>query len=284
MNILSLQRVFEGHLIRFEHPSNVNNCTMTCSVFLPPIAIRESEPLAVPALYWLSGLTCNDQNFAQKAGAFRAAADLNLALVMPDTSPRGYGVADDVDGAYDFGLGAGFYVDATEPAYALNYQMYSYIVSELPRLIKDQFNVNGRQSIFGHSMGGHGALVIAMRNADKYQSVSAFSPICHPSDCPWGQKALRGYLGENDELWQQYDATRLIASTKPSLPIRIDQGGDDEFLESQLKPDALVQAAQQNDIALRFEIHPGYDHSYYFISTFIDKHLAFHAEYLYGEA
>lgn len=283
MKTLSVQRVFEGHLVRFEHPSNVNNCNMACSVFLPPIAIRDKEPLAVPVLYWLSGLTCTDQNFAQKAGAFRAAADLNIAIVMPDTSPRGYGVADDSDGAYDFGLGAGFYVDATEPAYALNYQMYSYVVDELPRLIKDNFNVNDRQSISGHSMGGHGALVIAMRNQAKYSSVSAFSPICHPTDCPWGEKAFSGYLGADLNSWKRYDATSLIADTKPTMPIRIDQGGDDEFLESQLKPDTLVQAAQQNDVGLQYEMHPGYDHSYFFISTFIDKHLAFHAEYLYGE-
>ncbi|WP_100644418.1 S-formylglutathione hydrolase [Alteromonas facilis] len=283
MKVLSKQRVFEGELIRFEHPSNVNHCTMTASVFLPPLAIQTDKPKAVPVVYWLSGLTCTDQNFAQKAGAFRAAADLNIAIVMPDTSPRGYGVADDQDGSYDFGLGAGFYLNATQPTFALNYNMYDYVTKELPKLVESAFNVTQQKSIFGHSMGGHGALVIGMRESDKYKSISAFSPICNPIHCPWGEKAFSGYLGEDKSLWNVYDATELVAKLKPTLPIKIDQGSEDEFLAEQLLPDRLIQAAQDNDVRLEYSLHTGYDHSYYFIATFIDQHLAFHAKHLFAD-
>lgn len=282
MKIIATQRVFEGELVRIEHASNVNNCAMTTSVFLPPLAVNHVSTQPVPVLYWLSGLTCNDQNFAQKAGAFRAAADLNIAIVMPDTSPRGYGVADDPDGNYDFGLGAGFYVNATVPAFALNYQMYDYIVEELPKIIEGNFPVDQRRAISGHSMGGHGALVIGLRNQDKYRSISAFSPICNPIECPWGQKALAGYLGDNGEVWQDYDATELLRSGGATLPIRIDQGSEDEFLSTQLHPEAFLKVAQEKDIKVDYGLHTGYDHSYFFISTFIDKHLAFHAEHLFN--
>ena len=282
MKIIAKQRVFAGELVRIEHASNVNNCTMTTSVFLPPLAVNHVSTQPVPVLYWLSGLTCNDQNFAQKAGAFRAAADLNIAIVMPDTSPRGYGVADDPDGNYDFGLGAGFYVNATVPAFDLNYQMYDYIVEELPKIIEGNFPVDQRRAISGHSMGGHGALVIGLRNQDKYRSISAFSPICNPIECPWGQKAFAGYLGDNGEVWQDYDATELLRSGGATLPIRIDQGSEDEFLSTQLHPEAFLKVAQEKDVKVDYGLHTGYDHSYFFISTFIDKHLAFHAEHLFN--
>lgn len=281
MKILSQQRVFEGQLIRFEHTANSTHCAMTASIFIPPIALREQNPTQVPVLYWLSGLTCTDENFAQKAGAFRAAADLNIAIVMPDTSPRGYGVADDPEGAYDFGLGAGFYVNATQPPFSLNYQMYDYVVDELPRLIESQFPVTDVKSISGHSMGGHGALVIGMRNQQQFRSISAFSPICHPIGCPWGQKALSGYLGNDETDWQLYDATYLVEHCEITIPIRIDQGGDDNFLTEQLMPDVLIKTAQDAEVKLAYELHAGYDHSYFFVSTFIDKHLAFHAEHLF---
>ncbi|MDM7861440.1 S-formylglutathione hydrolase [Alteromonas sp. ASW11-36] len=282
MEIVAKQRVFEGELVRIEHASKTNNCNMTASVFLPPLAVSHVSSHPVPVLYWLSGLTCNDQNFAQKAGAFRAAADLNVAIVMPDTSPRGYGVADDPDGSYDFGLGAGFYVNATSPTYALNYQMYDYVVSELPALIESNFPVNQRRAICGHSMGGHGALVIGLRNQEKYCSISAFSPICNPTECSWGQKAFTGYLGNNQQAWLEYDATALLKRGGSTLPIRIDQGSEDEFLSNQLHPEAFLKVAQDKDVKIDYGLHTGYDHSYYFISTFIDKHLAFHAEHLFN--
>lgn len=280
MKIISKQRVFEGELIRFSHASKVTNCEMTASVFLPPIAVSTTNKQSVPTVYWLSGLTCDDQNFSQKAGAFRAAADLNLAIVMPDTSPRGYGVADDNDGSYDFGLGAGFYVNATEAPYALHYQMATYITEELPKLIESEFQVNALKSISGHSMGGHGALTLGLKNPDKYHSISAFSPICNPINCAWGQKALSGYLGDDKQTWLEHDATHLLTTRDIVLPIKVDQGSADEFIENQLHPEALVKAAQQSGAALEFNMHTGYDHSYYFISTFIDQHLAFHAEHL----
>ena len=280
MKILTKQRVFEGELIRFSHASKMTNCEMTASIFLPPLAVSAADKQQVPTVYWLSGLTCDDQNFAQKAGAFRAAADLNLAIVMPDTSPRGYGVADDADGAYDFGLGAGFYVNATEAPYALHYQMASYVTIELPHIVESQFQVNSRKSISGHSMGGHGALTLGLKNPEKYQSISAFSPICNPVNCSWGQKAFGAYLGQNKEKWHQYDATHLLASRDIVLPIKVDQGSADEFIENQLQPQALVKAAQKSGASLEFNMHTGYDHSYHFVSTFIDQHLAFHAEHL----
>lgn len=283
MKIISSQRVFEGELIRFTHASKVTNCEMTASIFLPPIAVSTTNKQSVSTVYWLSGLTCDDQNFAQKAGAFRAAADLNLAIVMPDTSPRGYGVADDNDGAYDFGLGAGFYVNATEAPYALHYQMASYITGELPQIIESEFHVNALKSISGHSMGGHGALILGLKNPDKYHSISAFSPICNPVNCGWGQKALSGYLGDDRAVWQEHDATYLLSTRDIVLPIKVDQGSTDEFIESQLHPEALVKAAQQSGASLEFNMHTGYDHSYYFISTFIDQHLAFHAKHLVEE-
>ena len=270
-------RCFGGRQLRYQHASSTLSCDMRFSVFLPPQA--EQEP--VPVLYWLSGLTCNDENFVQKAGAQRAAAAHGVAIVAPDTSPRGDSVPDDADAAYDFGLGAGFYVNATEAPWASHYHMYDYCTEELPRLIHQNFPVTAdRQGIFGHSMGGHGALTIALKNPTQYRSVSAFAPICAPMDCPWGHKALGNYLGEDRNLWGEYDATALITSGAPVIPMKVDQGAEDDFLVKQLKPELLQRACQQREYPLDYQLHPGYDHSYFFIESFIDQHIAFHARNL----
>lgn len=274
---LSQNRCFGGWLKRYSHPSETLNCDMRFSIYLPP---QVSSGANVPVLYWLSGLTCNDENFMQKAGAQRVAAELGIALVAPDTSPRGEGVADDPDGEYDLGLGAGFYLNATEEPWSEHYQMYDYITQELPDLIEKTFPVSRKRSISGHSMGGHGALTIALRNSLRYQSVSAFSPICNPMRSPWGKKALGAYLGNDQGAWSQYDASVLIGEQSKQLPVLIDQGSSDEFLEVQLKPEALVQEAKEHDYPLTLRMQEGYDHSYYFIASFIEEHLRFHAKYL----
>lgn len=276
MNQVSEQRCFEGRQVRFSHQSQVLNCEMQFSVFLPP----QAEYQRVPALYWLSGLTCTDENFSAKAGAQRVAAELGMALVIPDTSPRGEGVADDPVGAYDFGLGAGFYVNATEAPYARHYQMYDYIVQELPVLLEAELPLTADRAISGHSMGGHGALVIGLRNSNRYRSISAFSPICHPSDCPWGIKALTGYLGADRTRWQQYDAALLLAAQGSKLPILVDQGLADQFYPLQLRTETLLAAAEQSQAPAEIRLQPGYDHSYYFIASFIEQHLRFHARHL----
>jgi S-formylglutathione hydrolase len=269
--------VFGGKQIRFEHNSNTLNCKMQFSVFLP----AEAETAKVPAVYWLSGLTCNDENFSSKAGAQRVAAELGLALVIPDTSPRGDDVADDENAAYDFGLGAGFYVNATQEPFAKHYQMYDYILNELPQLVEAELPLTDKRAITGHSMGGHGALVIGLRNTERYSSISAFSPICNPINAAWGIKALTGYLGEDKQQWQQYDASVLLTEAKALLPILVDQGTSDNFFPDQLQTETLITAAkqhQQADIEIRYQ--QGYDHSYYFISSFIESHLRFHAKHL----
>ncbi|WP_445429045.1 S-formylglutathione hydrolase [Alishewanella sp. HL-SH05] len=273
---VSEQRCFGGKQLRFKHQSAVLHCEMQFSVFLPP----QAELHKVPALYWLSGLTCTDENFSSKAGAQRVAAELGLALIMPDTSPRGADVADDPDGAYDFGLGAGFYVNATEAPFAAHYQMYDYILQELPALLQAELPLSAAKAISGHSMGGHGALVIGLRNNAEYRSISAFSPICHPMNCTWGQKALRGYLGADETKWQQYDAAYLLAKQGSQLPILVDQGLSDNFYPAQLQTDSLVKAAEQAGVAAEIRLQAGYDHSYYFIASFIEQHLRFHARHL----
>lgn len=273
---VSEQRCFGGKQIRFKHQSTVLNCEMQFSVFLPP----QAQSGKVPALYWLSGLTCTDENFSSKAGAQRVAAELGLALIMPDTSPRGEGVPDDANGAYDFGLGAGFYVNATEPPFVEHYQMYDYIAAELPALLEAELPVSDKRAISGHSMGGHGALVIGLRNPERYSSISAFSPICNPINCAWGIKALTGYLGENQSNWQQYDASVLLATKGSTLPILVDQGLADNFYPAQLQTDSLIKAAQSAGVAAEIRLHEGYDHSYYFIASFIEQHLRFHARYV----
>ncbi|MEH8020608.1 MULTISPECIES: S-formylglutathione hydrolase [Rheinheimera] len=273
---LSEQLTFGGKQIRFKHSSKTLNCEMQFSVFLPEQAQTEK----VPALYWLSGLTCTDENFSSKAGAQRVAAQLGIALIMPDTSPRGDGVADDENAAYDFGLGAGFYVNATAEPYAKHYQMYDYIVTELPQLLEAQLPLSNKRAISGHSMGGHGALVIGLRNPERYSSISAFSPICNPINCAWGIKAFTGYLGDNKQQWQQYDASLLLAATEKPLPILVDQGTADTFWPDQLNTDSLITAAKQHNTDIEIRYQQGYDHSYYFIASFIEQHLRFHAKYL----
>ena len=271
---------FGGQQLRYKHQSAVLNCEMAFSIYLPPQA--ENGP--VPVLYWLSGLTCNDENFVQKAGAQQQAAEHGIAIVCPDTSPRGDGVADDPEAAYDMGLGAGFYVNATQQPWAEHYQMYSYILDELPALINREFPVDGqRTAISGHSMGGHGALTIALKNPDRFKSVSAFAPICSPLNCPWGEKVLSNYLGDDRQAWKQYDAVELIKQAKQAkqhLPVLVDQGGGDNFLTEQLKTQLLVEAAQVADYPMEIRMQPDYDHSYFFIATFIAEHIAFHARAL----
>jgi S-formylglutathione hydrolase len=250
---------------------------MRFGVFLPPQAASGR----VPVLYWLSGLTCTEENFIVKAGAQRVAAALGLAIVVPDTSPRGLGIPGEGD-SYDFGLGAGFYVDATEAPWSRGYRMYSYITQELPADVAATFPVDpDRVGIFGHSMGGHGALTIALKNPRHYKSVSAFAPIASPIRCPWGQKALSGYLGADRARWREYDTTALIEDrgwTGP--PIMVDQGTKDQFLESQLKPELLQDACQRSGVPLDLHLREGYDHSYFFIASFIEDHLRFHARNL----
>lgn len=274
---ISQSKVFSGWHKQYQHHSSVLNCEMRFAIYLPPQA---SPHTPVPVLYWLSGLTCSDENFMQKAAAFRKAAELGIAIVAADTSPRGESVADDPQGAYDLGLGAGFYVNATQEPWKQHYQMYSYIVDELPALIEQHFPVNQRKSIAGHSMGGHGALTIGIKNPQRYCSISALSPICHPSDCPWGQKAFRHYLGEDQLTWQDYDAFALLKRQSTSLPILVDQGEADPFLQEQLKPETLQAVAIDNALNFTLRLHAGYDHSYYFIQSFIDDHLEFHGQYL----
>ncbi|MCT6663771.1 S-formylglutathione hydrolase [Enterobacter mori] len=275
MELLEEHRCFEGRQQRWRHDSTVLNCAMTFSIFLP---LTEKPPV----LFWLSGLTCNDENFTTKAGAQRIAAELGIALVMPDTSPRGDEVADDA--GYDLGKGAGFYLNATEQPWASHYRMYDYIRDELPALIQAEFAVNDRCAISGHSMGGHGALIMALKNPGKYTSVSAFAPIVNPTQVPWGQKAFTHYLGDNAETWQEWDscALMLASQTEDAIPTLIDQGDADQFLAGQLQPAVLAEAARQKDWPLTLRIQPGYDHSYYFIGSFIEDHLRFHAEHLFA--
>ena len=274
---ISSNKVYGGLNEQHTHFSEVLDCQMRFSIFLPPGASQNEK---VPALYWLSGLTCTDENFIHKAGAQRTASALGIALVVPDTSPRGEGVPDDPDGDYDFGLGAGFYVNATQEPWRNHYQMYDYVVKELPGLMESTFPINDRRSISGHSMGGHGALVIALRNPQEYLSVSAFSPICNPVSCAWGEKAFSNYLGEDRLAWRQYDATELMKTSDSRLPILIDQGDADEFLTEQLKPGNLEAIAKERNLRYEYRLQAGYDHSYFFISSFIEDHLRFHAEIL----
>lgn len=278
MTITSItqNKCFDGVQGVYSHVSPETGCSMRFGVFLPPQAAAETP---VPVLYWLSGLTCTEENFIIKAGAQRVAAELGLAIIAPDTSPRGLGLAGE-DDAYDFGSGAGFYVDATQAPWSQNYRMYSYITQELPWLIAANFPVDpARVGIFGHSMGGHGALVLALRNPKIYKSVSAFAPVSSPMRCPWGEKALSGYLGPDRETWRDYDATELIATCGWKGPaLLVDQGTKDQFLETQLKPELLNEACQRAGVPLELRLRHGYDHNYFFIASFIEEHLRFHAK------
>lgn len=272
---ISSNKSFGGWHKQYNHRSSTLNCDMRFAIYLPPQA---SNGQKVPVLYWLSGLTCTDENFMQKAGAQRIAAKLGIAIVAPDTSPRGKDVADDEN--YDLGQGAGFYVNATQAPWNRHYQMYDYIVNELPQLVEATFPVSNKRAISGHSMGGHGALTIAMLNPERYSSMSAFSPISNPMNCPWGQKAFTTYLGEDKEAWRNHDASELMRKATLFVPAKVDQGEADDFLAEQLKPEALVAAAEINNYPLELNLHSGYDHSYYFIAGFIEEHLHFHAQNL----
>lgn len=275
LTLLSATRTFGGWLKRYQHRSRVLNCEMIFAIYLPP----QAETAPVPLLWWLSGLTCTDENFSQKAGAHRVAAELGMAIVCPDTSPRGLDLPGEHE-SYDFGSGAGFYVNATREPWSKHYRMYDYINEELPELVRAHFPLNGRESISGHSMGGHGALVLALRNPGRYASVSAFAPIVHPGQCPWGEKAFSGYLGDDRESWKAYDACELIAQGNSKQPLLVDQGEADNFLAEQLKPELLEQVCREHQHPLTLRLQPGYDHSYYFIASFIEDHLRYHAKYL----
>jgi len=272
---ISKNKSFSGWHQQYHHYSAVLDCQMRFAIYLPPQA---SDTHRVPVLYWLSGLTCTDENFMQKAGAQRIAAELGIAIVAPDTSPRGDEVADDA--GYDLGQGAGFYLNASQPPWNRHYHMYDYVVKELPEIIATNFPVNEKKSLAGHSMGGHGALTIALKNPDQYLSVSAFSPICNPTKCPWGQKAFTAYLGADTNAWREYDASNLMRQATKFVPALVDQGEADEFLESQLMPKALLEAAEASAYPLTLNMHQGYDHSYYFIASFIEAHMRFHADHL----
>ena len=262
---------FGGWQDVYRHRSEVLGCDMTVGVYLPP----QVEQGPCPVLYWLSGLTCTEQNFITKAGAQRYAAEHGIILVAPETSPRGEDVAD-AEG-YDLGKGAGFYVNATQAPWASHYRMYDYIVDELPAWVEADPMASDRRAISGHSMGGHGALTIALKNPGRYRSVSAFSPIVAPTQVPWGQKAFAAYLGDDREAWKAWDTVELIRQAREQLPLLVDQGDADEFLQGQLKPELLQAAAAEAGHPLTLRMQPGYDHSYYFIASFIGDHIAHHA-------
>jgi len=277
---LSETSCFGGKIGFYRHASRTNNCDMRFSVFVPPQAASGK----VPVLTFLSGLTCSEENFMVKSGAQRVAAELGLMLVSPDTSPRGENVADDPDKDYDFGLGAGFYVNATQAPWSQHYQMYDYVTQELQQIVFDNFPGDAkRHGLTGHSMGGHGALVIGLRNPGMFKSLSAFAPICTTLGSPWGRKAMRNYLGDDMAAWASYDAcevARNVADAGTYDRILVDQGKADPYLEEQLRPELLQAACNDSGLPLELRIHEGYDHGYYFISTFIEDHLNFHAEQL----
>ena len=281
LDTVSVTRAHGGTQHVVSHRSRATGTDMTFSVFVPPQA---DDGRLCPVVWYLSGLTCSHANVTEKGEYRRACAELGLIFVAPDTSPRGEGVPDDPAGAYDFGLGAGFYVDATEAPFASHYKMYSYVSDELPDSVASAFPVDlERQGITGHSMGGHGALTIALAYPRRYRSVSAFAPIVAPSRVPWGEKALTGYLGPDREAWRRHDAVALIEDGARLPELLVDQGEADNFLEEQLRPELLEQACRDAGIPLTLRRHPGYDHSYYFISTFMADHLRWHAQRLVGD-
>lgn len=277
MEQVSVNTAFGGVEGVYKHHSTSTGTDMTFSVYVPPHAGGQK----LPVVWYLSGLTCSHANVTEKGEFRRACAELGLIFVAPDTSPRGDGVPDDAEGAYDFGLGAGFYVDATQAPFAQHYQMWSYITEELPALIAAEFPADmDRQSIMGHSMGGHGALTVGLTFPDRYKAVSAFSPIVAPSQVPWGHKALAGYLGDDRSVWRKHDAVALIEDGARIPAILVDQGEADPFLAEQLKPSLLAAACEEAGIDLTLRLHAEYDHSYYFISTFMADHLRWHADRL----
>lgn len=276
MELKSRNKLFGGYSEVYEHASDACACPMTFSFYRPP----QAEDGPVPVLYWLSGLTCTQENFTTKAGAQRYAAEQGIALVAPDTSPRGTDLPGEHE-RYDFGSGAGFYVNATVAPWCEHYRMDDYVTKELPTLVNRELPVlEGRQSVAGHSMGGHGAIVLALRNPGLYRSVSAFSPICAPSQCDWGRGALAGYLGDDESAWHEYDASYLAGHRDDGQALLVDQGADDEFLTGQLQPDRLEAACLASGRKLHLRMHAGYDHSYFFIASFIGEHVAYHARAL----
>lgn len=266
---------FGGWQDVYRHRSHAVDGEMRFAIYLPP----QAEDRKVPVLYWLSGLTSTEQNFITKAGAQRYAAEHGVAMVACDTSPRGDDVADDA--AYDLGQGAGFYVNATVAPWSQHYRMYDYVAHELPALIEEHFPVTNQRAISGHSMGGHGALTIALKNPGRYRSVSAFSPIVAPSHVPWGEKAFSTYLGSDRATWRDYDATELVKTASEKIPLLIEQGDADEFLHIQLKPELLKAAADEAGHPVELRMRSGYDHSYYFVASFIGEHVAYHAAKLH---
>jgi S-formylglutathione hydrolase len=277
--IISQHRCFAGTVGFYRHNASSTACAMRFSVFTPP----QAQSGRVPIVYYLAGLTCTEETFMIKAGAQRVAAELGIALVAPDTSPRGVKLPGDSD-SWDFGVGAGFYVDATAEPWSAHYRMYTYVTQELRELIEAKFPVDpGRTGIFGHSMGGHGALTLGLRNPNLYRSISAFAPISAPRQCPWGKKAFTGYLGADRGQWAEHDATELVSRVTNAAgrsPIRIDQGLADQFLEQQLHPHLFEEAANKVGYPVTVRRHAGYDHGYYFISTFVEDHLRHHARIL----
>ncbi|WP_411818805.1 S-formylglutathione hydrolase [Hyphococcus sp. DH-69] len=279
MKELSATKTFGGTQSVYSHQSEACGCEMRFAVFTPSKAKHGDGPF--PALFWLSGLTCTEENFISKAGAQRMAAELGVVIIAPDTSPRGENVPDDPDGAYDFGLGAGFYVNAQQEPWSQNYNMYEYVARELPTLVKKSFPVDPeRFGIFGHSMGGHGALTIHLKNPEIFKTCSAFSPIVAPSQVPWGIKALSNYLGPDEAAWAEYDASVLVSRIPSKAEILIDQGTADNFLVEQLKPEIFAAAAERAGQPHTLRMQEGYDHSYYFIASFIDDHIRWHSERL----
>ncbi|WP_245249185.1 S-formylglutathione hydrolase [Vagococcus allomyrinae] len=272
VELIKCNKVFDGEQRKYRHYSDTLKSEMTFSLYLP----ASEEPL--PLVWWLSGLTCNDDNFSQKGGFQKYAAELGLAVVMPDTSPRGESVADSQD--WDLGQGAGFYLDATEEPWRENYQMASYILGELSQIVKSLIpDFSGKEAVMGHSMGGHGALVLGLKAEERFSSISAFAPILTPSDVPWGQKAFRHYLGQDEKKWQEWDATALLSQTEKAPAILVSQGDQDEFLTEQLVSTKFLTVSE-NQPEVRYELQSGYDHSYYFIATFIEEHLKFHYQHL----
>ena len=280
LETISKHGCFGGQMTFYRHRSVVNNCDMQFSVFVPP----QAESQKVPALWFLSGLTCTEETFMIKSGAQKFAAELGVMLISPDTSPRGDDVPDDPDGAYDFGIAAGFYLNASEAPWSTHFHMYDYVSKELPEIVFSELPCDAdRQGIFGHSMGGHGALTLGLKNPETYRSISAFAPICSPMNCPWGQKAFANYLGSDQSTWPEYDATELVAQlgdSRPKHKILIDQGMSDQYLKQELHPHLFEAACAANSIELELRRQEGYDHGYYFISTFMEDHLKHHAALL----
>lgn len=277
---VSSNKCFGGYQKVFSHDSDELKCKMNFAVYLPPQA--DDQNVKLPVIYWLSGLTCTEQNFIQKAGGQKLAAEHGIIIVCPDTSPRGCSIEGEED-SWDFGTGAGFYVDAMEEKWKTNYRMFSYVTKELPSVIVANFPVNPTlQSIMGHSMGGHGALICALKNPGLYKSVSAFAPICNPVNCAWGVKAFTGYLGGDKKTWEEWDATCLVQSYQgPPLQIFVDQGEEDQFLkDGQLLPDNLVAACAKAGMPVVLRKQEGYDHSYFFIATYLQDHFSHHAQFL----